>query len=168
MTLGVTREEVEAMPNGTEVLGLYPNNDIKTYRDFVAWIAQVLGGFATASRKGELLIKSYANAERVDTLRPRDRISGSVFSDYTTLYDGISIVEIDSKETKYYSVNGGQGSVINLGSNPLLQYGTEDVRTEQRMRLARVARSVHYTPFNISVLNTPVYDLGDIIATSEE
>ena len=43
--LAQTRAEIEAMPNGTEILSIYPENDIETYRDVLYFVAQVLGGF---------------------------------------------------------------------------------------------------------------------------
>lgn len=165
--LGLTEEECANLPNGQENLGLYPSNDINTYRDFVAWISQVLGGFVTATRDGKMTVKSYGQYEVVDTLDSTDRLVGASFSDYTTQYDGISIVEIDSQQTFYYSVNDGVGGILALGANPLLQYGLEETKQEQRIRIADVAKTITYTPFNIDVLNSPIYDLGDIIKCVE-
>lgn len=162
--LGITEEECSGLPNGHEILGLYPSNDIKTYRDFVAWISQVLAGFITATRDGKMTVISYDQSEVVDTLSSMDRITGSAFSDYTTQYDGISIVDIDSQHTYYYSVNDGTGGVLALGANPLLQYGIEDTKQAQRIRIAEVAKTIAYTPFDIEVLNNPAYELGDLIA----
>lgn len=165
LTFELTEEEADALPNGTEIFGLYPNNDIKTYRDFVAWLSQAVGGFVTATRTGSITVRSYLNlVNPVDTLTARDRILGSVFSDYETLYDGVSFTSLEDQQTYYYSVNKGEGSVINLGSNPLMQYGTEETKQNQRYLLAWIVYAIKYTPFNIAVLNTPIYDLGDVIS----
>lgn len=165
LTFELTEEEADALPNGTEIFGLYPNNDIKTYRDFVAWLSQAVGGFVTATRTGSITVRSYLNlVTPVDTLTARDRILGSVFSDYETLYDGVSFTSLEDQQTYYYSVNKGEGSVINLGSNPLMQYGTEETKQNQRYLLAWIVYAIKYTPFNIAVLNTPIYDLGDVIS----
>jgi hypothetical protein len=163
LTFDRSEEEIEALPNGSELLGLFPESDIETYRDFGSWLAQVVGGFLTASRTGALTMRSFAESETVISLDQDQRILGSVFSDYQTLYDGISVVNIEDKSTSYYSAGSGAGSVINLGSNPLLQYGTADVKNRQRYTIAGVAHDIAYTPFNISILNCPVFDLGDII-----
>ena len=163
---GMTQEECEALPNGDQLLGLYVQNDITTYRDFVSWIAYTVGGFAVASRDGKLLVKSFADSALVDTFVSRNRIIGSVFSDYSTEYAGISIQDADVGATLYYSPPGATGSYISLGFNPLLQYGTTAIKETQRMAVATVAASIQYTPFSISLLNCPVYDLGDLIKCS--
>lgn len=158
---GMTAEECASLPNGTESLGLYSQNDISTIRDFLGAVAQATGGFATADRTGGFVIRSYADSTVVDTLQARERISGSVFSDFSTSYSGISITDIESGATIYYT--SGSGAVISIGSNPLLQYGVDTTKTRIRGAVATVAQSIAYTPFNISVLNCPVYDLGDLL-----
>lgn len=161
VSLGMTAIECAALPNGTELLGIYPNNDIKTYRDMIGWIAQTVGGFATIDRNGRLIVRSWASSSVVDEFTPSDRINGAAFSDYETLYGGISIVNVESKSTTYYG--NYTGATINLGSNPLLQYGVEETKTRQRMALATVAQGITWTPFSCSVISNLVYDLGDLI-----
>ena len=43
--LAQSQAEIEALPNGSELLSIYPKNDIETYRDVLYFTAQVLGGF---------------------------------------------------------------------------------------------------------------------------
>lgn len=162
LTLGQTKGEIDAMPNGDELFGLYPNNDIKTWRDYVSWVAQCLGGFAYAGRDGKIYVKSFYNLPVVDSFTDEERDIGTTFSDYTTQYDGVSVVNIEDNTTSYYSAGIG-GAVINLGSNPFLQYGVKETLYEQRQTIAQVAASLSYTPFNSSVLSSIVYDLGDVI-----
>ena len=59
--LAQTREYIEALPNGTETLSIYPDNDIETYRDVLYYIGQVLGGFFVINRAGELELRKYGN-----------------------------------------------------------------------------------------------------------
>lgn len=158
---GMTRADTEQLPNGTELLGFYPENDVKTWRDFMAWIAQTVGGFITTNRSGEIIIRSFANTTPIDSWSASDRIAGSVFADYSTLYAGISIVNIEDQTLQFYGAD--DGAAINLGQNPLLQFGLEEIRTRQRMAIASVAQGIRYTPFKTSILSTAVYDLGDVI-----
>ncbi len=160
---GLSRAECNALPNGNELLGLYPQNDISTVRDFLSCVASTTGGFVTASDEGKILIKSFADSSVVDTFQSRDRIVGSVFSDYVTSYDGISISDIDGGVQYYYAAGSVGGVTISLGSNPLLQYGVDEAKIRQRQAVAEVAGSIAYTPFNIAILNCPVYDLGDLV-----
>lgn len=161
VTFGMTEAQCQDLPNGTEYLGLYPESDIKTYRDFIGWVAQTAGGFATINRTGALVVRSWADSDIVDTFSPADRIVGSTFSDFETDYAGVSIVNMEEKVVSYYVE--GNGVVINLGSNPFLQYGTEETKNRQRERLATLARGIEWTPFTCSLISNPIYDLGDLI-----
>lgn len=163
ITNGRTTAECSRLPNGREYLGLYPQNDIKTVRDFISWAASAVGGFVTAGRDGSFLVRSFAESELVDTFQSRDRVVGSIFSDYVTNYDGISITNTDGSIQYYSSESSTGGASIAVGANPLLQYGVDEVKTRQRQALAEVAHGIAYTPFNIAILNCPVYDLGDIV-----
>lgn len=158
-----TRQQIEALPNGDELFGLYPQNDIKTIRDYCSRLAQLIGGYVTADRSGAVTIRSFYESSQVDQLTAQERIIGSVFSDYSTYYDGISYVDLATNATRYRSAGTGDGSVINLGSNPFLQYGTDQTLLRQSMAIAEVANDIRYTPFSIAVLNNPVYDLGDVV-----
>lgn len=162
--LGITEEECAALPNGTEILGLIQPNDITTYRDFVSSIATVVGGFATATGDGKLLIKSFADSEVVFKFEAKDRVVGSVFSDYITNYDGIVITDAETGAPMYYFADGASDGIsINIGLNPLLQTGVSAAKDAQRQRLAEVAHSIAYVPFQLAILNCPVFELGDLI-----
>ena len=162
LTLGLTEEEVEDLPNGTEILGVYPNNDISTWRDLVSWVAQTAGAFVYAGRDGKIYLKSFSDLSVVDSLTETEREYQSTFSDYATSYAGISVVNIDDETLSYYS-NGNVGTDINLGSNPLLQYGTSEVKTRIRQAIANSIKNVKYTPFVSGVLSNMAYDLGDLL-----
>lgn len=162
--LDITEEECAALPNGTEILGLIQPNDITTYRDFVSAIATAVGGFATATGDGKLTIRSFADSEVVFTFEAKDRVVGSVFSDYITNYDGIVITDASTGAPMYYFAEGAaDGISINIGANPLLQFGIDAVKNAQRQRLAEVAHSIAYVPFQLAILNCPIFELGDLI-----
>lgn len=169
LTFGMTQAECRDLPNGDELLGLYAENNIKTWRDLMSWVAQSVGGFVTAERDGSIVIRSFADSEIVDEWTDKERITGSVFSDYETLYDGISIVNIDDQTLTVYSAEGstGEGSVINLGQNPFLQFGLPEIRDAQRQAVAEVAHSITWTPFKSSTLSCLVYDLGDLVTCTD-
>lgn len=158
-----TELEISNLPNGDQIFGLYQNNDIKTFKDFFGWISQLVGGYFTATRDGKLTLRSWNESQTVDSLGSRDRVIGSVFSDYSTRYSGISVVDIESNTTRYIPNESGVGTVINLGSNPFLQYGTKETQMIQLQNIADVTEDLNWTPFQISVLNNPAYDLGDLI-----
>ena len=64
-----SRAEIEAMPNGTEVLSIYTDNDIETYRDVLYYVGQVLGGFFCINRAGKLELRKYGNEPVMERIR---------------------------------------------------------------------------------------------------
>lgn len=166
VSLGITEQASEELPNGGETFTLASANDISTYRDFVSWIASAVGGFATATTDGKLTVKSFVDSQIVDEISSRDRIVGTSFSDYKNNFAGIT-VEDNENGIMYYEASGAVGgSYINVGANPLLQAELSATKDRQRQTLAEVAHSIAYTPFNIAILNCPVYELGDLVECS--
>ena len=164
--LGMTEAEVNALPNGMMTLAVYPENDIETYRDLVSWCAQTAGGYATMDREGKLVIRQYG-VEPVDTIDNYNRLTGAKFSDFETRYTGMSCVNIAEKTTTYYSVGYDDGLTYNLGSNPLLQFGTEEVILANRTAVLNALAVIKYVPCEVTMIGTPAYDLGDILVFSD-
>lgn len=129
--LGMTAEEVQALPNGNEILGLYPENDIETWRDLISWIAVTAGGFATIDRDGKLVIKIW-NDTPVLSIGIDERFTGGTWSDFSTNYSAVKIQNIEDGTESYYSVAEDTGMIMDLGANPLMQYGVPE--TVERMR----------------------------------
>lgn len=159
--LGMTREQVEALPNGAETLSVYTTDNIDTWRDFIGWLSQAMGCFATIDRTGALVFRRYTQ-EPVDTLDTRHRFSGASFSDYTTRYTGLSCVDLSLQKTMYYNVTPDNGLTYNLGSNPFLQRGAGDAAARRRAVLDALL-AVSYVPFRVTAIGNPAYDLGDCL-----
>ena len=160
--LGMTQAEVEALTNGTEALALYSENDCETYRDVLFWLCQTLASFATMGRDGKLYLRQYTDTT-TDTIDETMRFEGSSFSDFVTEYTGIAYTDAQSEEYKYYHLDNDNKLTYNLGTNPFLQYGTETTKKQRCMAILNALQKIHYTPFQTQYLNTPAYDLGDII-----
>lgn len=164
--LGMTEAEVNALPNGMNTLAVYPENDIETYRDLVSWCAQTAGAYATMDREGKLVLRKYG-VDPVDTIDNYNRLTGAKFSDFETRYTGMSCVNIAEKTTTYYSVGYDDGLTYNLGSNPLLQFGTEEVILANRMAVLNALAVIKYVPCEVTMIGTPAYDVGDILVFSD-
>ena len=74
VTLAQDRATIEAMPNGSENLSIYSDNDIETYRDVLFYVGQVLGGFFVINRAGELELRKYGT-QSVLTMERKHRFS---------------------------------------------------------------------------------------------
>ena len=164
--LGMTQAEVDALPNGTESLSLYTENDIETWQDFIFWVAQATGTFATMDRQGKLVLRKYEQTV-VDTLTNHDRFTGSKFSKFETRYSGLSCVNMADDTTSYYGSNPDNYLTYNLGSNPFLQYGVDSYKEQIRRAVLTALLQIDYVPFETSCLCGAMYDLGDIIRCTD-
>ena len=168
VTLGLTKAQVEALPNGTASIALYSENDCQTYRDVLFWLAQFLACFATIDRSGKLVLRQYT-ANISDEISAAFRYKGATFSDFVTEYSGLGFTDIATQEYIYI---GDQDPTLdnkltyNLGANPWLQYGTMSTRKTYANQILNALKVIVYTPFRASYLNTPAYDLGDVIHNS--
>lgn len=155
----LTAAQTRALPNGTKLFKLYKDNDVKTWRDYIAWLATLTGGFVTATRDGKVTIVSFADSETVDTWGTGVRIAGSVFSDYDNEYAGISFVLVNMKVE--LSMPGdapiSTDNYINIGADPFI------TDLDVAKNIANVANGIAWTPFETSLLSNLVYDLGDLV-----
>nr|DAQ23462.1 MAG TPA: protein of unknown function (DUF5047) [Caudoviricetes sp.] len=164
--LGMTQADVDALPNGTESLSLYTENDIETWQDFVFWVAQATGTIATMDREGKLVLRSYTQ-NVVDTLTNHNRFTGSKFSKFETRYSGLSCVNMSDDTTSYYGSDPDNYLTYNLGSNPFLQYGVDSYKEQIRRAVLTALLQIDYVPFETSCLCGAMYDLGDIIRCTD-
>ncbi len=164
--LGMTQADVDALPNGTESLSLYTENDIETWQDFVFWVAQATGTIATMDREGKLVLRSYTQ-NVVDTLTNHERFTGSKFSKFETRYSGLSCVNMENDTTSYYGSDPDNYLTYNLGSNPFLQYGVDSYKEQIRRAVLDALLKIDYVPFETSCLCGAMYDLGDIIRCTD-
>lgn len=164
--LGMTQADVDALPNGTESLSLYTENDIETWQDFVFWVAQATGTIATMDREGKLVLRSYTQ-NVVDTLTNHERFTGSKFSKFETRYSGLSCVNMADDTTSYYGSDPDNYLTYNLGSNPFLQYGVDSYKEQIRRAVLTALLQIDYVPFETSCLCGAMYDLGDIIRCTD-
>lgn len=160
VTWGMTDAEAEALPNGSASLRMSDKNDVKTWRDYLAWLASTAGGFLTADRNGNVIIRSFAYPGYSDSWGTGQRIQGAVFADFDTAYDGVSYQDIaTNSKIDMPGINShGSGHYIQLGANPFIQDNPGAVKV-----LADLATELTIAPFSASLLSTMVYDLGDVV-----
>lgn len=162
--LGITSEEVEALPNGSRTLGLYADNDIDTWRDMLGELAAALGSFASFDREGALVLKQFGD-DPVDNLDDYHRFTGGSFSDFETNYSGLYVTDKDTATVMYYGT-GEEGLTMNIGANPFLQYGLSITVNAMRQAVCDALTSIKYVPFKTSAVSNPAYDLGDVFIFS--
>lgn len=163
--LGMTEEEVEALPNGTRTLGIYAENDCQTFRDLLSWIACTTCCFATIDRQGRLVLRPFYGTS-VGTFDDTKRFTGCKFSDYITSYAGITVNDLDEGGTRTYT-NGKSGVTLDIGDNPLMQYGVDGTLDAIGNAIAYALTDVEYVPFEATMLIGVEFDLGDVLTMTD-
>ena len=159
--LAQTKEEIEALTNGEELFGIYQENDIETWRDFLFYLAQALGCFATIDRHGKLLLVPFKDTP-VKIIDSRHRFTSS-FSDFVTRYTAVSSTNKKNEKAEYFAKEQDDGLTMNLGVNPLLQFGLEETRKRILNGILEAVSVVEYVPFDSDTIGDPALDLGDVL-----
>ena len=159
--LSQTQAEIEALPNGTELLGVYPDNDIETWRDFLHYLSQALCCFAFINREGKLQLVQYTAAPVV-TVNSTHRYSSS-FSDFVTRYTAINSTNRRTNTAEYYSLDPDDGLTMNLEVNPLLQFGLDDTRKRILNNILNGIAVINYVPFDSETIGDPALEPGDVL-----
>lgn len=162
--LGMTEDEIKEFTNGEEVLAIYQDHDIETYRDFIHYIASTLGAFAQISRDGKLFLKKYAEGVCTE-IKTTERFSSSI-SDFKTRYTAINSTNAKTKIAEYYSLKNDDGLTMNLGINPLMQLGLPEKRKRMCESLLYEVCKINHTPFDMVTIGDPSLEVGDRIAIS--
>ena len=162
--LAHTQEEMESWNNGKILLGIYSENDIETWRDIIFYVAQVLGCFATINRAGKLELRKYGNVSVMDI--PNTQRFSSSFSDFVTRYTAINSTNNRTQTAEYYALDPDDGLTMNLGVNPLLQFGLVETRKSILLNVLNDISKIKYVPFDSTTIGNPAFDLGDIITFS--
>jgi hypothetical protein len=161
VSLAQTQAEIEALPNGTELLGVYPDNDIETWRDFLHYLSQALGCFAFINRDGKLQLVEYGESP-VCSVNSTHRYSSS-FSDFVTRYTAISSTNRRTNTAEYYALDPDDGLTMNLAVNPLLQFGLDETRTRILKNILNAISVINYVPFDSETIGDPALDPGDVL-----
>ncbi|MCD7923135.1 MAG: hypothetical protein LUG27_12040 [Clostridiales bacterium] len=159
-----TQDEIEAMANGSETLSIYSEEDIETYRDVLYYVGQVLGGFFIINREGKLELRKYGSEPVLD-IAQKHRFSSS-FSDFITRYTAVSSTNMRTETAEYYSGDPDDGLTMNLGVNPLLQFGLDETRAQLCTNILNDLQAVNYVPFDSDTIGNPALDLGDVLTFS--
>ena len=165
VTLADSEEYVQGLPNGAQRLSLADASGIETWRDWVSWIVQSLGAFATIDRAGRLHVGTYGTGGPVWSPGAYQRAMDSQYEDFESRCTGMSVVWASDSTTKYYAADPDDGLTCNLGQNPFMQT-TAAQRDIMMHALVDAFSQVSSTPMNVNVPGVPFLDLGDLIEST--
>lgn len=165
VTMAQTQAEIEALPNGLASFECYMREDFEcTYRDVVSWLAQIIGGFATMDRQGQVKLVSYAMAQTpVYDVRAYSRYNDYSFSLHTTEWDAIKYLYVagGTEEEETVGTPTSEDTTFDFGYNPFLQNRAD--ASAMLTNLLSVVESMTYVPFKIKVASGAAFDLGDLL-----
>jgi hypothetical protein len=162
VTLGSTSAEIQALPNGSRKTGFADVvTDVKTWRDVLGYLATYLGAFAYIGRDGKLYLGTYT-MNSVDTIPSSFRFS-SELSDFRTTYDGIYGVYKNEGVQEYVPNTNTGGLVLDIGTNPFLQFSDETNRLNALGEIIDAWDGVYYVPYSSELPLVPTYDPGDVL-----
>lgn len=159
--LGISKEEIEKLPNGVERVGIYAEHDIETYRDLIHYISATTASFATIDRFGKLILKRF-NTNSNYEIKEIDRYELSI-SDFTTRYTAVQSTNLKTKISEYYSKENDNALTMNIGVNPLMQLGLPEKRVRMCKAILEEVATFDYTPLDSVVVSNPAFEVGDKI-----
>lgn len=161
VTFGMSRSEVEALPNGNLSLFLNEKGDIETWRDFIYWIAVSLCSFAIMNRDGELVLGTFHNSVD-DSIPHKVRYVGSTYGDEIITYTGINVYVTADSSVEYYHADVDDGYTLNIGNNPFFQ----TTKAQREVYINNILNALSNIQFNACSVRVPFgfqYDLGDVL-----
>lgn len=161
IVLEQSENEIKSLTNGTEIFSIYTDNDIDTWRDVLYYLAQAMCCFATFNREGKLELRQYGMTP-VFEINNTHRFASS-FSDFKTRYTAISSTNVRTQMAEYYALETDDALTMNLGINPMLQYGLEATRKRILERILCKVSEFEYVPFDSTTIGNPALDVGDVI-----
>jgi len=170
VTLGNTQEEIEALPNGSYLLGINWTEDTNTYRDVLAQLSGALGCSAHFGRDGLLYLLPLQNKNSVATLDAGDRFGSDLAHTQWTP----NSVLVTNKESGAVTISGSGQLLFNLGQNAFLQsYGysidpiTQEITDNHPVKdmLDNILNGIQVSvvPIKADIPLDPCLDLFDII-----
>lgn len=163
--LAQTREQIEALPNGTEHVIASVTAAGTTPRDLLSELCVLLCAFAVFDRNGELEIRQYG-IESVYTALGRKKTNTKI-SDYIVRYKGLKAQINGGYE--YQTDEERDGLILDIGVNAFLQLVVDTVRERILQNMKAVLCTVEYVPCSTELITgQPALDLGDKIEVEDQ
>lgn len=165
MIFGMSRSDVEALPNGTDVITPWKDHGMKTYRDLISAIAEYVGCFATIDRTGNLVLRHFNSGLNPSTWSYtnddlRDDLSMSEFSRcYNTVIGESKSLELTMSSVTVYE----DDEVVDIGANPFMQGYDKNTFESKLWYISTGLPKDWHVPFSFSTSQDYCIDLGDKI-----
>ena len=167
LQLAHTQAEIEAMPNGFQSTVVF-QDDIRTNcpRDWLAWCAEFLGGFAYADENGKIAIKQFETLPSVTVQKSEIQADTADIADFTLKLASVSVEVFDGGSGSVYNAaNDGKPNSIYIDlSDNIIAQGKHYIALNSMDVLGYVygaVKNVPYRPFQATV------HINDILKTGQ-
>ena len=160
--LGMTRNELNAFPNGTVTIFPYEAGTyVKTGIALLSHLGKFICANAYIGNDNKLYFRQYETTTQ-RTISSSWRFKSN-FADYETHYAFMSAQDLVAKRTLNVEVTGDTGLKYDLGTNAFLQYGTDTEKRERLQTVLDALNAVTYTPFEVETPIDPSIQIFDIL-----
>ena len=168
VTFGMTEYEFRALsPNVAKTYEIKKDSSLKTHRDVIMYVSQLIGGFATTTPSGALIFKNYTSNNDVCNVNDNVIVNYSIGDEVYNLSGlGMSV-----KEKDVYLYRAGEDDdspyFLNLDTNPIMENCTDDEITSIVDNIWTKLIDLNLNNFSFEFNGNPLIEVGDIISIPE-
>ena len=168
VTFGMTESAFRALsPNVAKTYEIKKDSSLKTHRDVIMYVAQLIGGFATTTPTGALIFKNYTSNNDVCNVNDNVIVNYSIGDEVYNLSGlGMSV-----KEKDVYLYREGEDDdspyFLNLDTNPIMENCTDEEITAIVENIWNKLIELNLNNFSFEFNGNPLIEVGDIISIPE-
>ena len=168
VTFGMTEYEFRALStNVAKTYEIKKDSSLKTHRDVIMYVSQLIGGFATTTPAGALIFKNYTSNNDVCNVNDNVIVNYSIGDEVYNLSGlGMSV-----KEKDVYLYRAGEDDdspyFLNLDTNPIMENCTDEEITEIVGNIWTKLIELNLNNFSFEFNGNPLIEVGDIISIPE-
>lgn len=168
VTFGMTESAFRALsPNVAKTYEIKKDSSLKTHRDVIMYVSQLIGGFATTTPAGALIFKNYTSNNDVCNVNDNVIVNYSIGDEVYNLSGlGMSI-----KEKDVYLYREGEDDdspyFLNLDTNPIIENCTDEEITAIVGNMWNKLIELNLNNFSFEFNGNPLIEVGDIISIPE-
>ena len=168
VTFGMSESAFRALsPNVAKTYEIKKDSSLKTHRDVIMYVSQLIGGFATTTPSGALIFKNYTSNNDVCNVNDNVIVNYSIGDEVYNLSGlGMSV-----KEKDVYLYREGEDDdspyFLNLDTNPIMENCTDEEITAIVGNIWTKLIELNLNNFSFEFNGNPLIEVGDIISIPE-
>lgn len=167
-----SQEEIEKMPNGTLPTVVFQEVNTDCPRDWLAWCAEFLSGFAYADENGKIRIKQFEKEPSATISQSEIQSDTSDIADFKILLAHVEITTFDEGYGSYYNAkNDGKPNTIGIDlTDNIIAQGKNYIYLNSMDVLRNIYNDISkvaYRPFTATVHSNSIFSLGQCISIED-